>query len=118
MKESYVRTYIADLAAFAVLLSASWCYWYGFDSDLSLIIGAFVFAVLIFIGEAFPINTEEGSTVETETESLPQLAQPMSLGSPTPFIVNSASWHKVDEVCLLLSPCKLGWCFLTPSGQE
>lgn len=63
MKESYVRTYIAALAAFAVLLSASWCYWYGFDSDLSLIIGAFVFAVLIFIGEAFPINTEEGSTV-------------------------------------------------------
>lgn len=44
----------------------------------------------------------EGSTVETETESLPQLIQPMPLGTPAPFIVNSASWHKVDEVYLLL----------------
>lgn len=59
----------------------------------------------------------EGSIVETETESLAQLIQPMPLGTPTPFIVNSASWHKVDEVCLLLVLERDLWV-LTPSGQE
>lgn len=49
------------------------------------------------------LEQTEGSTVETETESLSQLVQPMQLGTPTPFIVNSASWHKVGEVCSLLA---------------
>jgi hypothetical protein len=41
----------------------SWTYWYSLEFDAWVIVGVVVFAVLIFLGEAFPIRVSETITI-------------------------------------------------------
>lgn len=57
MSDRHLKTYIALLTAFAILLFSSWYYWYSFSFDLELLVGACILSALIIIGLAFPIKT-------------------------------------------------------------
>ena len=53
--ETYLKTYIGGLTAFAVILAASWSYWYGLTFEPRLIVGAVMFACFILLAELFSI---------------------------------------------------------------
>jgi HD-GYP domain-containing protein (c-di-GMP phosphodiesterase class II) len=61
--ETYLRTYIGSLAAFAVVLAASWSYWYGLTFDPRLVVGAVMFACFILAGEFFYIPLGKHATI-------------------------------------------------------
>ena len=55
MGETYLKTYIGSLAAFAVILAASWSYWYGLTFEPRLVLGAVIFACFILAGAFFTV---------------------------------------------------------------
>jgi HD-GYP domain-containing protein (c-di-GMP phosphodiesterase class II) len=61
--ETYLKTYIGSLAAFAVILAASWSYWYGLTYEPGLVVGAVIFACLILAGEIFSIPLSKHATI-------------------------------------------------------
>ena len=61
--ENRLRTYVGVLLAFALALAASWIYWYGFVFNPVLLIATLIFAVLILLGDVFPIRVSGLSTV-------------------------------------------------------
>lgn len=63
MPAAYLKTYIAVLAALATASVCSWVYWHGLEMDPRILIGVAVFAVLIFLGEAFPLRISGTSSV-------------------------------------------------------
>ena len=63
MGDTYLKTYIGSLAAFAVILAASWSYWYGLTFDPRLVVGAVMFACFILAGEFFSIPLGKHATI-------------------------------------------------------
>jgi HD-GYP domain-containing protein (c-di-GMP phosphodiesterase class II) len=61
--ETYLKTYIGSLAAFAVILAASWSYWYGLTFEPRLMVGAVIFACFILAGEFFSIPLSKHTTI-------------------------------------------------------
>ena len=59
MREVYLRTYVGVLAALATALAASWIYWNGLTVEPRFFLGAAIFAVLILLGDAFPLRISE-----------------------------------------------------------
>jgi hypothetical protein len=76
--ETKLRTYIGILAAFAVMLAASWTYWYSATAEVQFMLGAAVFAVLLVLADAFPIRVSERSEISAMEISL--LAAVVMLG--------------------------------------
>ena len=76
--ETKLRTYIGILAAFAVMLAASWTYWYSATAEVRFMLGAAVFAVLLVLADAFPIRVSERSEISAMEISL--LAAVVMLG--------------------------------------
>lgn len=63
MRDHYTKTYIGLLFALGTMLCAAWSYRYGVELDPAIVTGALAFAVLILLGEIFPINVGDRSTV-------------------------------------------------------
>lgn len=63
LNEAHLKTYIGILAATAAALTAAWIYWHGFTFELQLALGALVFAVLILVGDLFPLRVSDRSTI-------------------------------------------------------
>lgn len=63
MGDVRARTYIASLAAFAVLLCASWIHWHGVSVDPRLLAGTAVLALLILACDALPVRINEWSSI-------------------------------------------------------
>ena len=63
MGDTYVKTYIGGLTAFAVTLVASWSYWYGLTIEPRLIVGTGVFACCILAGEFFSITLSKHAVI-------------------------------------------------------
>ena len=63
MGDTYLKTYIGSLAAFAVILAASWSYWYGLTFEPRLVVGAVMFACFILAGEFFSIPLGKHATI-------------------------------------------------------
>lgn len=63
MNGQHTRAYVGFLFSLGTMLCVSWIYWYGIDLEPELIIGALAFAVLILMGEIFPINVGKETTV-------------------------------------------------------
>jgi HD-GYP domain-containing protein (c-di-GMP phosphodiesterase class II) len=61
--ETYLKTYIGSLAAFAVILAASWSYWFGLTFEPRLVVGAVIFACFILAGEFFAIPLSKHATI-------------------------------------------------------
>jgi uncharacterized membrane protein len=61
--DTYLKTYIGSLAAFAVILAASWSYWYGLTFEPRLVVGAVMFACFILAGEFFSIPLSKHATI-------------------------------------------------------
>jgi hypothetical protein len=61
--QAYLRAYIATLVALAVAFASSWTYSYGVTLEPRLVAGVLVLALLIFLGEAFPIRVSGTVTV-------------------------------------------------------
>jgi HD-GYP domain-containing protein (c-di-GMP phosphodiesterase class II) len=61
--DTYLKTYIGSLAAFAVILATSWSYWYGLTFEPRLVVGAVVFACFILAGEFFSISLSKHVTI-------------------------------------------------------
>lgn len=63
MGETYLKTYIGGLTAFAVTLAASWSYWYGLTFEPRLVIGAILFACFILAGDLFSMPLSKHTTI-------------------------------------------------------
>jgi hypothetical protein len=63
MSELHLRTYVGVLLASAAVLAASWAYWHAVPLEPRFVIGTLVLAVLILLGEAFPIRVSGESTI-------------------------------------------------------
>jgi hypothetical protein len=63
LNAAYLRTYIGVLVASAATLAASWIYWHGFTFEPRLALGALVFAILILVGDLFPLRVSDRSTI-------------------------------------------------------
>ncbi len=63
MSEVRLRTYVGALAAFAIVLAASWIYWYGLVFEPRFVLGAVTLSCLILVGDAFPIRVTEHDTM-------------------------------------------------------
>lgn len=63
MNEGGVRTYIGVLLALALALTSSWVYWHGLAFDARFAVGALVFAVLIVLGDLFPLRVSSKSAI-------------------------------------------------------
>jgi HD-GYP domain-containing protein (c-di-GMP phosphodiesterase class II) len=68
--ETYLKTYIGGLTAFAVALAASWNYWYGLTFDPRLVMGAVVFGCLILAGELFSIPLNKHAVIGVSNISM------------------------------------------------
>ena len=88
LRETYLRTYIGVLVAFAVALAASWIYRYGLTLEPHFILGTAIFAAFILLGDMFPIHISEryavgmwdvGLIVATVVLGLPGLRWRLSL---------------------------------------
>ncbi len=63
LNEGGVKTYIGILLALALALAGSWIYWHGFVFEPRFAVGALVFAVLIALGDLFPLRVSSKSTI-------------------------------------------------------
>jgi uncharacterized membrane protein len=63
LDETYVKTYVGGLTAFAVTLAVSWSYWYGLTFEPRLVVGAILFACFILAGELFYMPISKHSTI-------------------------------------------------------
>ena len=63
MREAYLRTYVGVLLALAFALATSWIYWHGFTFEARFALGALIFAVLILVGDLFPLRVSDRSTI-------------------------------------------------------
>lgn len=63
MGETYLKTYVGGLAAFAVTLAVSWTYWYGPTFQPRLVVAAILFACFVLAGELFFMPLSEHSTI-------------------------------------------------------
>jgi HD-GYP domain-containing protein (c-di-GMP phosphodiesterase class II) len=63
LDDTYLKTYIGSLAAFAVILATSWSYWYGLTFEPRLVVGAVIFACFILAGEFFSIPLSKHTTI-------------------------------------------------------
>jgi len=61
--ETYLKTYVGGLTAFAVTLAVSWTYWYGLTFQPRLVVAAILFACFILAGELFFIPLSKHSTI-------------------------------------------------------
>jgi HD-GYP domain-containing protein (c-di-GMP phosphodiesterase class II) len=61
--ETYLKTYVGALTAFAVTLAVSWTYWYGLSFQPRLVVAAILFACFILAGELFSIPLSKHSTI-------------------------------------------------------
>jgi uncharacterized membrane protein len=61
--DTYLKTYIGGLAAFAAILAASWSYWYGLTFEPPLVVGAILFACFILAGELFSMPLSKHATI-------------------------------------------------------
>ena len=63
MGETYLKTYVGGLTAFAATLAVSWSYWYGLSFEPRLVVGAILFACFILAGEFFSMALSKHSTI-------------------------------------------------------
>ena len=63
LREIYLKIYVFTLLAFALALVASWVYWYDFAIETRFALGAGAFAVLVLVGDKFPIRVSGNSTI-------------------------------------------------------
>jgi len=61
--ETYLKTYVGALTAFAVTLAVSWTYWYGLTFQPRLVVAAILFACFILAGELFSMPLSKHSTI-------------------------------------------------------
>jgi HD-GYP domain-containing protein (c-di-GMP phosphodiesterase class II) len=61
--QAYLRSYVATLAALAVAFACTWVYTYGVTLNSRVVIGVLVLALLISLGEAFPVRVSGTVTV-------------------------------------------------------
>ena len=63
MNEAYLRAYVGVLVALALASAASWVHLHGFEFGPRVALGALTFAVLIFLGDAFPIRVSDRNVI-------------------------------------------------------
>jgi hypothetical protein len=76
--ETDLKRYIAVLAALAVTLIASWIYWYDVAVEPRFILGAAIFAVLLLLGDLFPVRL--GQRWDLSTVDISMIASVVVLG--------------------------------------
>jgi HD-GYP domain-containing protein (c-di-GMP phosphodiesterase class II) len=63
VSQGHLKIYVAAMSALAVALASSWVYSYGIIFEARLIVGMLVLAILVFLGEAFPVRVSQATTV-------------------------------------------------------
>jgi HD-GYP domain-containing protein (c-di-GMP phosphodiesterase class II) len=98
LRESYLRTYVGVLLALALALAASWIYWYSVTLEVPLVIGTFVLAGFILLGDLFPLRVSDKTTLGVWDIGL--IVAVVTLGPtwaavaalPSAFIVGRRDW--------------------------
>jgi len=63
LREFYLKSYVGVLLAAALMLAASWAYWHGMELEAYLAVGTVVLAVLVLLGDVFPLRVSEKSAI-------------------------------------------------------
>lgn len=63
LSETWFKTYVGALIAVAMVLAASWSYYYGTVFELRFVLGAVILSCLILLGDMFSVPVGERHTV-------------------------------------------------------